>query len=115
GSGFAGEVPGIELLEGSVDVVDVEPDALNDPVVGVDLNNVEHLGADFAGPHAAGRTADTNEGEARSAGRHDDRRDSLGPHFGDGSHFRDVVISTVPDAGIHDSTTIFCGNIVGEQ
>ena len=40
---FAGEVPGVELLEGGVDVVEVEHDVRRDPVVGVDLDEVEHL------------------------------------------------------------------------
>ena len=48
---FAGEVSGVEFLDGGVDVVDVEPDACRDPVVGIDLNNVEHFGTEFAGPN----------------------------------------------------------------
>ena len=43
GGRFAGDVPGIELLEGGVDVVEVEYEAPCDPVVGVDLDDVEHL------------------------------------------------------------------------
>ena len=43
---FAGEVPGVEFLEGCVDVLGVELNLRGDPVFGVNLDNVEHLGAD---------------------------------------------------------------------
>ena len=43
GGRFAGEVSGIELREGGVDVVDVEHDDRRDPLVGVDLDDVERL------------------------------------------------------------------------
>ena len=51
GGRFAGEVAGVELLEGGVDVVGVELDGRRDPVVGVDLDDVEHLGVDLAAAH----------------------------------------------------------------
>ena len=41
GGRFAGEVPGVEFLEGGVDVVGVERDCADDLVVGVDLDDVE--------------------------------------------------------------------------
>ena len=40
---FAGEVSGIEFLEGGVDVVEVERDGGGEPVIGVDLEDAEHL------------------------------------------------------------------------
>ena len=40
---FAGEVAGIELFESCVDVVDVEPDVGHDPLVRVELGEVEWL------------------------------------------------------------------------
>ena len=43
GGRFAGEVPGVELLEGGVDVVEVERDERRDPVVGVDLDDAEQF------------------------------------------------------------------------
>ncbi len=55
GGRFAGEVPGIEFLEGSVDVVEVEHDTRRDPVVGVDLDDAEHLGVERLGPLVAAR------------------------------------------------------------
>ena len=75
GRGFAGEVPGIELLEGGVDVVKVEHDGRDDPLVGVDLDDAEPLGADLAGRRAAvERQAASDEGKALPAGRNDGRR-----------------------------------------
>ena len=43
---FAGEVPGVEFGEGGVDVVEVERDVCDDPLVGVDLDDAEHLGVE---------------------------------------------------------------------
>ena len=39
GASLAGEVSGLELFEGGVDVVGVERDARRDPVVGVGLES----------------------------------------------------------------------------
>ena len=71
GGRFAGEVPGVEFLEGGVDVVGVEHDARRDPVVGVDLDDAEHLGVERLGPLVAARETDTTEDEALPAGRDD--------------------------------------------
>ena len=48
GGRFAGEVSGVEFLEGGVEVVGVEHDARRDPVVGVDLDDVEQFFSGFA-------------------------------------------------------------------
>ncbi len=50
GGRFAGEVSGIEFLEGGVDVVEVERDVRRDPVVGVDLDDAERVGMEGLGP-----------------------------------------------------------------
>ena len=60
GGRFAGEVPGVELREGGVDVVGVERDACHDPLVGVDLDDAEHLGVECVGPLVAAREAGTS-------------------------------------------------------
>ena len=44
GGRFAGEVSGVEFGEGGVDVVEVERDERDDPLVGVDLDDAERLG-----------------------------------------------------------------------
>ena len=41
-------VPGVELREGGVDVIDIELDARHYPVVGVDLGDGDHLVVDLA-------------------------------------------------------------------
>ena len=66
GGRFAGEISGVEFLEGGVDVVKVDCDESRDPVVGVDLDEVEHFGLGRRGPNAT-------EGEAVPADR-DERR-----------------------------------------
>ena len=55
GGRLAGQVPGVELLEGGVDVVDVERDACHDPLVGVDLDDAEHFAAERLRPLVAPR------------------------------------------------------------
>ena len=50
GGRFAGEVPGVEFREGGVEVVEVECDVRHDPLVGVDLDDAEHLGVECLGP-----------------------------------------------------------------
>ena len=39
GGRFAGEIPGFELRDGGVEVVEVERDERHDPLVGVDLDD----------------------------------------------------------------------------
>ena len=46
GGRFAGEVSGVELREGGVDIVEVEYDVRRDPLVGVDLDDDEQLGVE---------------------------------------------------------------------
>ncbi len=64
GGRFAGEVAGVELREGGVEVVEVEHDARHDPSVGVDLDDAEQLGVET--PRAAGRTSSTDTRASRS-------------------------------------------------
>ena len=114
GGRFAGEVSGVELLEGGVDVVGVERDERRDPLVGVDLDDAEHLGVERLGPLVAAREAGTTEGEALPAGRNDGRRHVRDPDVGDRPHVRDFGIPTASDPGVHDSTAIVDGNVVGQ-
>ena len=57
GGRFAGEVSGVEFLEGGVDVVRVEQDLRHDPFVGVDLEDVKHLGVERLGRWSGPRIA----------------------------------------------------------
>ena len=68
-----------------------------DPLVGVDLDDAEHLGVERLGPLVAAREEDTTEDEVLAAGRNDGRRDGRDPEVGDGPHVRDLDISTVSD------------------
>ena len=54
------------------------------------------------------------EGEALAAGRDDGRRHVRDPDVGDRPHVRDLDISTVSDARVHDPTAIVSGNVVGQ-
>ena len=49
GCRFAGEVARVELLEGSIEVVEVERDGCHDPLISVDLGDAEHLCAKSIG------------------------------------------------------------------
>ncbi len=46
-------------------------DARHDPFFSVDLDDVEHFGAEFFRPQVSVRGADMGEGKALAAGRHD--------------------------------------------
>ncbi len=61
---FAGEVAGIKLGNGGVEVVGVEGDDRRDPVVGVELGDTEDLGAESVGSRVAARGAGTTEDQA---------------------------------------------------
>ena len=41
---FPGEVPGVELLKRCLDVFDIEHDNRRNPLVGIDLDDVNSLG-----------------------------------------------------------------------
>src|ERR1700727_3938238 len=71
GGRFACEVSGIELGEGGVDVVNVEPDARHDPLVGLDLDDAEHLDEERLRLLVKAREAGTSEGEALPASGND--------------------------------------------
>ena len=68
GGRFAGEVAGIELRDGGVDVVEVERDPGLDPVVGVDLDYPQEICAERPRILDIVRVSGTREGEAFSAG-----------------------------------------------
>ena len=53
---FAGEVSGVEFLEGGIDVVEVEHDTRHDPLVGVDLDDAEGIDDERLGVTARKRT-----------------------------------------------------------
>ena len=81
----------------------------DDPLVGVDLDDAEHLGVERLGPLIAAREAVTTEGEALPAGRNDGRRHVRDPEVGDRPHVRDLGISTVSDSRAHHPTAIVTG------
>ena len=115
GGRFAGEVPGVEFLEGGVDVVGVEHDDRRDPVVGVDLDEGEHLGVERLGSLVAARSTRTSEDEALPAGRNDGRRHVRDADVGGRPHVRDFGVPTTSDPGVHDPTAIVDGYVVGQH
>src|SRR5690349_20693444 len=65
---FAREVAGFEFCERGVDVIDVELNGRRNPLVGVNLGDVENLCDDIV---AAPRETDTIQGESLPSGRND--------------------------------------------
>ena len=90
-------------------------DACRDPLVGVDLDDAERLGAECFGPLVSAREAVTTEGEALAAGRNDGRRHLLDAEVGDRPHVYDLGIATVPEPGIHHATAIVNRDVVGHH
>ena len=80
----------------------------DDPLVGVDLDDAEHLGVERLGSLIAADT-DTNEGEALPAGRNDGRRHVVTPRSATARMFAICGISTVSDSRAHDPTAIVAG------
>jgi hypothetical protein len=69
GGRFASEVACIELLEGGVNVVGVEPNTRRDARVGVDLDDAEYVSVEGLGPLIRPRPSATTEDKAFAAGR----------------------------------------------
>ena len=65
---------GRRVPQGGVDVVEVERDACHGPLVGVDLDDAEYLGAERLWPLVSAHVANTTQGEALSADRNYGRR-----------------------------------------
>ena len=101
-SGFAGEVPGVEFLEGGVDVVDVEYHHRPDPLVGIDLEDAKYLREEPLGL----QEPVTTQGEPLAAGRYHGRCCFLYAEVGDRAHACDLGIPTASQAGVHHATTI---------
>ena len=112
---FSGEVPGVELLEGGVDVVEFERDASREPIVGVDLDDGEHLGAERLGPLVAPQEAVTTQDEALSTGCDDGGRHALYPDIGDRPLVGDDGIPAVSDTRAHHRTAILRGRVIGQH
>jgi hypothetical protein len=111
---FAGEVSGVELRDGGIEVVDVKSDNRSDPLVGADLDDAEHICQKCFGPLIAVREADTHEDEAHPAGRHDGRRQVRDPQVGDRPHVHDLGVSAMSDSRAHHPTAIVTGKVVGQ-
>src|SRR6478752_2465339 len=71
---FAGEVTGVEFLEGGVEVVEVERDCRCDPFVGVDLDDVQDIEAELLGLPTAARESSASEDDVIPTGRYGIRR-----------------------------------------
>ena len=68
GGGLAGEVSGVELRDGGVEVVQVENDSCRSPFVGVDLNDVEGDYVERISSLTLARASDTAEDEVAHRG-----------------------------------------------
>ena len=115
GRRFAGEVPCVELNERSVNVIGFERDMRRDPVVAVDLDNVEHLRMECFGPLVSARHAGATQGEAIAAGRDHCRCHFRDSDIGQGPHVCDVSVSTALASGAHHPTAIVGRDVVGQQ
>ena len=69
GGRFAGEVSGVELGDGGVEVVELEHDECHDPFVSVDLDDAEEFVSNRLG--VAARGFKMREDEAPTPGRND--------------------------------------------
>ena len=115
GGRFAGEVAGIELLEGGVDVVEVERDARRDPVRRrrsrrCRASRRRTRSGRWSRPEMRTRL------RARRSPRVAMTVDVMfaAPTSATARMFAICDISTVSDPGVHDPTTIVGQNVVGQ-
>ena len=87
----------------------------DDPLVGVDLDDAEHLRDERLGSLDRGPRSVTREDKALPAGRNDGRRHVRDPEVGDRPHVRDLGVSTMSDSGAHHPTAIVAGKVVGQD
>ena len=111
---FAGEVPGVEFFEGGVDVVEVERDGGDDPLISVDLGDAEHLCAKSIGLLIAIQKTDAEKDKALPTGCDICPRHIRDKQVGDRSHVRDLGFPTDPDSRAHYPTAIVAEEVVGD-
>ncbi len=113
--GFAGEVTSVEFGEGVVEIVEVERHDCREPLVGVDLDDLQ----DIIEVERLGRLlvvhVSTLQDEALPAGGNDGRRKLLGPDLCDGLHVRDFGIPTASHTGVDNAATIVVQYILGHH
>ncbi len=91
-----------------------EDDGGGQPVVGVDLDDAEHLSGDLTRCRAARRGTNANECKTLLAGRYDGRRKALESDLGHRSHVRDMGSATAQDIGVDNPTAIVCAAVIGD-
>ena len=114
GGRFAGEVSGVELLEGGVDVVEVEHDELPTICSSALISTMSSNSVWNASARGLDREAIRLRARRSPRVAIDGRRHVVDPEFGDGSHVRDLGISSVSDSGVHDPSTIVDGDVLGQ-
>src|SRR6202030_3390483 len=110
----AGEVPGVEVFECSVDVVGFEDDGTGQPNIGIDLDDAEHLSGDLTRCRATRRGTNANECKTLLAGRYDGRRKALESDLGHCLHVSDMGSATAQDIGVDNPTAIVCAAVIGD-
>ena len=113
GGGFPGEVPGIELGDGGVEVFEFEPDDSRDTAVGIGLDDAEEiitervlLLAEFG--------AIASQHEAITANRDDFDRE-FQPEISEHPEVFDIGIPTAADSGAGDPPAVVAVMIVGQN
>src|ERR1700722_17049795 len=114
GGRFSRGVPGIELGEGTVDVVKVERDERDHPLVVVDLEDAEHLGEKWYGPVIAAREAETREDQAPPGGSYEGRWHLRGPQVGGRPRACDLGVSTMSSSRTHPPAAIVIAEAIGQ-
>src|ERR1700678_3184594 len=106
GGRLAREVSSIKLRDGGIEVFEVERDHRREFLVGVDLDDHEHLGKERFDPFVATREGNTHEDKVPPAGRDDAPRYVCGPQLGDRPHVSHLGVSTMSDSRAHHPTAI---------
>jgi hypothetical protein len=110
---FAGEVAGVELSDGGLEIVGVEHDYRRDLIVRVDFDDAQRIRAELRGPAIVARSA--REDEALPTGCDDDGRQvRTQPGVDDRPQVCDLAISTASDPGVYHPPAIVGNDVVGQ-
>src|ERR1700722_18365893 len=111
GGRFAGEIAGVELRDGGVEVFEVEHDNTRDSLLGVDLHDLERIVLNRLGVTA--RHANSGEGEVLTAGCQDAQHRHREADTDGCLRIFDAGISTMQDPGVYYPPAIVDTDVLG--
>ena len=114
GGRFAGEVSSVELAKAASKSSRSNKTTRRDPLVGVDLDDVEHLVMNACGSSSRPETRTRVRTRRSPRVAMTSTVDVREPEIGGRPHVLDLGIATVADPGVHHPPAIVAGKVVGQ-